>query len=189
MFRYTITIVATIVLMVSPQVIPAQEATGGYSDLEEATVAVYDELANTLLSIDKVEELLVKLLLMNYNLQAQLHLERAKGQLAAAKPDLVKVKEAMEGAAGRVAMIANEGGKDVDAIKQRLIKGGHHHHTSAETMEEYLIVGKEAKKAFLELASEIGKMAQNAGTLRVSDIDRITTKLTAAMTSISKAKE
>lgn len=116
-----------------------------------AAAVTYEHLATAILEIRATEDNLVRGILMHHHAQASHHLEAASRGMDA--------KQHLEAAAAEVADIANEGDKRVQAVRQRLLKGGHHHHTDAETKEDYIFVDNKEKMALLALSSRIGKMA------------------------------
>ena len=121
--------------------------------MPEAAVQTYEHLATAIIEIRATENSLVKGILMHYLARARHYLTSADG------PDRARYLEA---AAAEVANIANEGNKQMQAIRQKLLKAGHHHNTDADTKEDYIFVDSREKVAFLALSRRIGEMAGKA---------------------------
>jgi hypothetical protein len=122
-------------------------------------VEAYDSLADAILATKKTEWNLVhSILAMTYR--------HAEGALAGAKAKLKSggdARDEVEKLAALVSQLGNEGDASVAAVRKRLLEGGHHHNAAAEQKgiyeEGYVIVTRKAKKAFLDSAIRIGKLA------------------------------
>jgi hypothetical protein len=122
-------------------------------------VATYNSLADAILAVKKTEHDLVVAMLAGTYRHAEAKINAATQKLASGGP----AKEDVEGAAALVAQLGNEGDASVAAIRKRLLDGGFHHNAAGEAQgifdEGFVIVNKETKKALLESAVAIGKMA------------------------------
>lgn len=129
---------------------------GGHeAAMAKSAAATYERLATAIIELNATEDELVKSILVGYETAAQRHL-RAAGFNAERRGTH------LEAAAAQVANIANEGDKSIQAVRQRLAKAGHTHHTDAETKEDYIWVDGKEKKALLELAAKIAKADKDA---------------------------
>ncbi len=127
----------------------------------DAGVATYEQLAASIIAIRKTEDTLVKEILNNYRQLADDHLRAAEGE---AKDRVGH----LEAAAEEVTNIANEGNKNIQAIRQRLKQAGHSHHSDADTKEDYMFVDSRAKKEFLALAKRIAQLGADATAKQVA---------------------
>lgn len=125
-------------------------------DPHASSAAAYEHLANAIISINETENALVAGILEHHFAAAQSQLRDATS--------MKMTSPHTEAAAEEVTSIANEGGKQVQAIRQRLLQAGHHHHTDAETEEDYIWIDSKEKKALLDLAGRIGR-CKDAGEL------------------------
>lgn len=153
--------VPTIGLFVLALLVSGYSPTLGQS--EAATprqlVEAYDSLADAILATKQTEWNLVhSILAMTYR-HAEAALAGAKAKLQAggdARDDIEKL-------AALVSQLGNEGDASVAAIRKRLLEGGHHHNAAGEQKglydEGFVIVTRKAKKAFLDSANRIGKLA------------------------------
>lgn len=130
-----------------PQVVDRQKA------MHEASAVTYEHLATAIVEIRRTEDALVRGILLHHAAAARMHLEAAA---AAGGGD---ARDRLESAAQEIAAIANEGDKRVQAVRQRLLEAGHHHHTDAETQEDYIFIDGKEKQALLALAERAGKLA------------------------------
>ena len=134
MRRVILTIVLMIGLLAGP--VAAQET--------PASIAkAYDAMADTILSLR----------------QAELHFVASMldGHRHAAK---VRMKNGdWEGAAGEIALFANEGDNSIGGVRKRLLEGGHHFNAEGEEQgvfePGYVIVTREAKEGLLKLATAL----------------------------------
>ena len=121
-------------------------------------VTTYNSLADAILSVKKTEHDLVMAMLAGTYRHAEARMNQVSAKLAAGQP----AKEDVEAVAALVAQIGNEGDNSVAGVRKRLLDGGHHHNAAGEQQgifdAGFVIVTKEAKKAFLGSAVAIGKM-------------------------------
>ena len=122
-------------------------------------VATYQSLADTILGAKKSEQGLVKsILAATYR-----HAEAAHGAAQQALKSGQSARASVEKLAALVAQIGNEGDAAVAAVRTRLVEGGHHHNAEGERQgvydEGFVIITRAAKKAFLDSAQRIGKLA------------------------------
>lgn len=114
----------------------------------QAVADGYDSLADAILALRDAEHYFVAAMLDG-------HLHGAKARMKNGD---------WEGAAGEMALFANEGDNKIGGIRKRLVEGGHHHNSDdgpdGEYETGYVIVTREAKADLLGLAT---KMRQ-AGT-------------------------
>ena len=115
----------------------------GSSAVTDAAAKTYEHLANVILEMNAAENALVETILHH-------HHDLAVASLAAGD---------MKGAASEITNIASEGGKQVQAVRQRLLQEGHHHHhhSDAETEEDYMFVDAKEKKELLDFAGKVGR--------------------------------
>jgi hypothetical protein len=140
------TLLCLCVLAYSPRAVADQPK---HADMmHEVTAATYEHLATAIIEIRKTEDNLVKGILMHHYALAESHLKQAAAG---------EGKSQLEAAAEEISNIAMEGDKRVQAIRQRLEKAGHHHHTDAETKEDYIFIDSKEKKALLDLAGRVAK--------------------------------
>lgn len=123
-------------------------------------VATYDRLADAILACDRAEEDLVRSILAMTYRHGEAAVAKAKVKLQARQDAKAEVEEV----ATLASQLGNEGDASVAAIRKRLVEGGHHHNAAGESQgifdEGFVIVTKAAKKAFLDSASRLGKLAQ-----------------------------
>jgi hypothetical protein len=130
-------------------------------------VATYESLADTILGAKQTEWNLVHSILATTYSHAEGLYKAAHGKLAGGEADPAQV----EALAELVAQLGNEGDASVAAVRKRLLEGGHHHHAGGEQQgiydEGFVIVTRSAKKALLDAATAIGKLARStdAGAL------------------------
>ncbi|MHC4220240.1 MAG: hypothetical protein ACYSU7_17480 [Planctomycetota bacterium] len=137
----------------------------------DAAVEAYKYLATAIIANRKAEESVVQGILFHHYAMARRSLRAA---LEAGGGDR---SATLESAAGQITNIANEGDKPVQAIRQRLLKAGHHHHSDAETEADYIFVDSGEKKQLLALAREISKMSRNASEEQINRALRDLTEL------------
>ena len=123
---------------------------------KENGAQTYEHLATAIIEIRKTEDGLVKGIVMHNAGAADASLARA------ARAEGGDKKQALERAADEITNAANEGDKPVQAVRQRLSKAGHTHHTDAETKEDYIWIDGKEKKKLVDLAQLISKMGDNA---------------------------
>jgi hypothetical protein len=122
-------------------------------------VATYESLADGILALKKAEwDMVHSILAVTYS-HAMATLQSAMAKIEAGQG----AKAEIETLAGFVSQLGNEGDAAVAAVRKRLLEGGHHHNAKGEEQGIYdpgfVIVTKTAKKALLDRAAEIGKMA------------------------------
>jgi len=137
-------------------------ASAGAPSMAAASAETYEHLATAVIALRQTEDGLVRGILMHAEGAAQ----HALADAAAASGDARK--PALEAAATHITEIANEGDKAVQAIKQRLVKAGHHHHTDAETKEDYVFINSKEKKALLDLGQRVSQM----GAASAADVSK-----------------
>jgi hypothetical protein len=125
-------------------------------------VATYDALADTILGGIKTERRLVLAILGATYAHAQVEVERARQALG--RNDSAAAKVALENLATAVGQIGTEGDNAVQAIRKRLLEGGHHANSEGEAQgifeEGYVIVTKAAKTKFLESSRAVAMLAR-----------------------------
>lgn len=126
--------------------------TGDIPSMSTATARTYEHLANAIIAIRQTEDDLVRGILLHNLVMAQRHLDEAMETRGTDRT------RNLEAAAEAITDIANEGDKQVQAIRQRLLKSGHHHHTDADTEDDYIFVDSKEKQALLALAMGISKI-------------------------------
>ena len=135
-----------------------RRAAAGPPQTPAEIVATYNSLADAILAVKKTEHDLVMAMLAGTYRHAEARMNAALAKIGAGQP----AKEDVEAVAALVAQLGNEGDNSVAAIRKRLLDGGHHHNAAGEEQgifdEGFVIVTKEAKKAFLDAAVAIGKM-------------------------------
>lgn len=139
----------------------AFQATAFKPSMSEGAAETYEHLANAIIEIRATEDNLVKGILMHHYVMALKHLEQAESATTDNR------REHLEKAATEVTYLANEGDKRVQAVRQRLLKAGHHHHTDAETKEDYIWIDSREKKALLDLAGRIGRAGADVGASQI----------------------
>ncbi len=134
------------------------------------SAATYEHLATAIIAIRETENSLVHGMLVNYLESAHVALEEAAD---ASGTDRTRM---LEMAATDITNLANEGDKRIQAIRQKLLKAGHHHHTDAETQDDYMFIDSSEKNALLTLAGEAARMSKaspdeiHAASVRLSGI-------------------
>ncbi|MEZ5063396.1 MAG: hypothetical protein R3B81_01615 [bacterium] len=127
-------------------------STRASEDIRASLANTYEQLANAILAIKETESALVGTMLMFHYESAEHELQLAMSGDAAAK------KAHLEAAAAEITYLANEGDKAVQAVVQRMLKAGHHHHTDGMTREDYMFVDSVEKQTLLALAGKIARM-------------------------------
>ena len=122
-------------------------------------VASYESLADVILGAKQAEWNLVHSILASTYSHAEGVYRAASGKIAAGKD----AKAEIENLATLVGQLGTEGDAAVAAVRKRLIDGGHHHHAddgeTGEYDEGFVIVTRKAKKAFLDAAKNVGRLA------------------------------
>ncbi|HEV8291463.1 MAG TPA: hypothetical protein VGP94_06050 [Tepidisphaeraceae bacterium] len=124
----------------------------------------YEQLATAIIAIRKTEDGLVKGIILHAQGSAAAALAHAASATGAEQ------KKALETAATEITNAANEGDKPVLAVRQRLSKAGHTHHTDAETKEDYLWIDSKEKKQLLDLARHVSQL-NDAAAIRKASLD------------------
>jgi len=124
--------------------------------MHQTSAATYEQLATAIIAIRETEDLLVEGILTHSYALAMQECDAALGADSRARG------KHLEMAAQEITNIASEGDKRIQAVRQRLLKAGHHHHTDAETQEDYIFIDSGEKKALLALATKISKLGPNA---------------------------
>jgi hypothetical protein len=129
----------------SPRVMMAQ---GPQAD----PATTYEHLATAIIAMHETENSLVYSLLANYAAAARAHLAHA------ADASGMERKQMLEAAATQITNLANEGDKRVLAVRQRLLKAGHHHNTDEATQEDFMYIDSGEKAALLAFAGSVARM-------------------------------
>jgi len=129
----------------------------------DAGAATYERLATTIIAVRETEKTLVSEILNNYR-------QLADDQLRTAQDDVANRAVRLEAAAEEITNIANEGNKAVQAIRQRLTKAGHAHHSDADTKEDYMFINSKEKKEFLTLAKKIAQLGASATPTQIASV-------------------
>lgn len=126
----------------------------------------YEHLANAIIAIRETEDSLVRDILTDAFADAVAELDDAANAMGSDR------KAHLESAAMAVTEIATEGDKGVQAVRQRLLRAGHHHHTDAETEADYIFINGREKKDLLDLARTISQIGTTASAREVLDASR-----------------
>lgn len=141
----------------------------GMKASHESSVETYKHLATSIIEIRATEDNLVKGILQYHHASAHDHMEAAMGGTDS--------KVHLEAAAEEIANIANEGDKPVQAIRQQLLKAGHHHHTDADTKEDYMFIDSKEKAALIEMSGRVARLAEKASDSEIravsSEFDKL----------------
>ncbi len=144
-------------------------------------VNTYSELATAILGSKRAESSIVRAICQEAFDTAQARLAAAATCATAGDKDGAAAH--LETAAAAAANIATEGDKAVAAVRNRLLEGGHHHHATPEIAAKYdagyVVVTKEAKKALLEQATALGRLAglARAGAASRAEIEAAAAQL------------
>jgi len=130
---------------------------------KDSSAETYEQLATAIIAIRKTEDGLVKGIILHAQGSASAALAQAAGANGGAQ------KQALETAATEITNAANEGDKPVLAVRQRLSKAGHTHHTDAETKEDYLWIDSKEKKQLLDLARRVSQLNNPANIRKAAD--------------------
>ena len=134
MRQKTLAAIALLALLAAPAI--AQET-------PKAMVQAYDSLADTILAVRAAELGLVTALL--------------DGHYHAAK--VLMNKGDHQGAAGQMALFANEGDNAIGGVRKKLLEGGHHFNAAGEEQgiyeDGYVVVSREAKQGLLEASKDL----------------------------------
>ena len=135
---------------------PQRDRTESMKAAKQNTAETYEHLASAIIEIRKTEDGLVKGIVMHNAGAAEAALAQAARASGGEK------KQALERAADEINNTASEGDKPVQAVRQRLSKAGHTHHTDAETKEDYIWIDGKEKKRLVDLAQRVSKMGDDA---------------------------
>jgi len=134
---------------------------------EPGAAETYEHLANAIIAIRETEDSLVRDMLTDAYDDAMAELDDAADTTGGER------KAHLESAAMDVTEIATEGDKRVQAIRQRLLRAGHHHHhTEADTESDYIFIDAKEKQSLLDLARTISQIGPNASEREVLDASR-----------------
>jgi hypothetical protein len=144
---------------------------------EEVAAATYEHLATAIIAIEATEDSLVKTILTGHHVKARYFLSLAIGNEE-------KRQDHLEAAATQITNIANEGDKQIQAVRQRLKKAGHTHNTDETTKEDYMFVDSKEKKQLLDLGRKVARMGANASADEIrgvqDDLTNLFSKVVAA---------
>ena len=135
---------------------PMRDRSEDMKAAKQNTAETYEHLATAIIEIRKTEDGLVKGIVMHNAGAAEAALGMASRANGGDK------KTALERAADEITSAANEGDKPVQAVRQRLSKAGHTHHTDAETKDDYIWIDGKEKKKLLDLSQRVSKMGEDA---------------------------
>ena len=159
MKRFALFVTCSCVLLAAGLAGPRAAAGNSGSATPAELVATYDTLADTILASKKTEHNLVKSILSATFRHAEATLAAARGAIKSGQD----AKPAIEKLAALVSQLGNEGDAAIAAVRNRLLEGGHHHNAKGEQQgvydEGFVMVTRVAKKAFLDSATRIGKLA------------------------------
>ena len=164
-------------LIVALAAAPARDHSESMKAAKQNTAETYEQLANAIIAIRKTEDGLVKGIVM-HNAGAA---DAALAQAAAASGG--DKKRALERAAEEINNTANEGDRPVQAVRQRLSKAGHTHHTDADTKEDYIWIDGKEKKRLVDLAQRVSKTGEDASR---EDINKLRDELKEIMSGALK---
>jgi hypothetical protein len=109
----------------------------------KSTVDTYDALADTILSVKRMEKNFIRSLLDGYRHGAEAYMKSGDFRSAAAE----------------IALFANEGDNAIGGVRKRLVEGGHHHHADDEAKGIYdpgfVIVTRKAKQQALAASAAL----------------------------------
>ena len=165
------------ILVVAMAAAPPSARDEGMKQAKQNTAETYEHLATAIIEIRKTEDGLVKGIVMHNAGAADAALARA------ARAEGGDKKQALERAADEINNTANEGDKPVQAVRQRLSKAGHTHHTDADTKEDYIWIDGKEKKRLVDLAQRVSKMGDNASA---DDINKARDELREIMSGAMK---
>lgn len=148
----------------------------GEDVMHKQAAQTYENLANAIIAVRETENALVLGILW--------HSHALAGEnLASARDGTSRGRVAhLEAAAREITNIANEGDSRVQAVRQRLLKAGHHHNTDTETQEDYIFIDSEEKARMLELATQISRLGPKATPEAIDEVSATLTKAFMAAT-------
>jgi hypothetical protein len=121
-------------------------------ELGSSLATAYGQIADAIIAVREAENAMVGTMLLHYYQSAKHNLEMVAGA------DEAERQAYLEAAAAHITSLANEGDKEVQAIIQRLLKAGHHHHTDGYTREDYMYIDSVEKKTLIGLAGKVARM-------------------------------
>jgi len=133
-----------------------------------STVAAYDALADTILAVRRAELRLAASLLDAHRGAAEARMKGGDWQ----------------GAAGEIALFANEGDNAVGGVRKRLLEGGHHFNAEGEKQGAfeagYVIVTRAAKEKLLAASAAMRQAtSDDARRAAWADFERTSAELLA----------
>lgn len=140
-------------------------------DRHDVSAAAYEHLATAIIEIRATEDRLVEGILYHHYGTAMQHLRTAMEE--------GKVGDHARAAADEINAIANEGGKRVQAVRQKLLQAGHHHHTDAETEDDYIWIDSSERQKLIDLGGHVARITDTSSLQ--SRMDELTELFTAAM--------
>jgi hypothetical protein len=165
------------ILVLAIAATPGRDRSEEMKTAKQNAADTYEHLATAIIEIRKTEDGLVKGIVMHSAGAA----DGALGQ--ASRANGADKKAALERAADEINNAANEGDKPVQAVRQRLSKAGHTHHTDADTKEDYIWIDGKEKKKLIDLAQRVSKMGEDAS---VDDINTAREELRGVMKDAMK---
>lgn len=142
----------------------------GHDAAAQVAASTYEHLATAIIEIESTEDELVKSILIGYK-------SAALGHLWAASRDAQGRVGHLEAAAAEITNVANEGDKQIQAVRQRLAKAGHTHNTDVETKSDYIWITNREKKGLLDLAAKVARAGANATAGELEALRNDLTKL------------
>jgi YD repeat-containing protein len=143
--------------------------------LEDVTTYEYDEASNRTLKTDALENDWTSTYDANNRLVAETD---PLGHTTTHAYDKI-------GNQTQITNAANEGDKPVQAVRQRLSKAGHTHHTDAESKSDYIWIDGKEKKQLVDLSQRVSKMGEDASA---DDINKAREELRDIMKDAVKAE-
>ena len=154
---------AILIILIAVALLFPSTASSQLPKAKDSSAETYEQLATAIIAIRKTEDGLVKGIILHAQGSASAALAQAANAQGGAQ------KQALETAATEITNAANEGDKAVQAVRQRLSKAGHTHHTDAETKEDYLWIDSKEKKQLLDLARRVSQLNNAADIRKASD--------------------
>jgi len=135
-------------------------------DRHAASAEAYEHLATALIEMRATEDKLVEGILNHHFGTAMQHLHTAAAEKT--------VGAHAKAAADEITAVANEGDKRVQAVRQRLLQAGHHHHTDADTEEDYIWIDGSEKAKLLDLAGRVAQLKNPSdATARADELAKL----------------
>ena len=165
------------ILVLALAAAPMRDRSEEMKAAKQNSAETYEHLATAIIELRKTEDGLVKGIVMHNAGAADAALGMALRANGGDK------KAALERAADEINNTANEGDKAVQAVRQRLSKAGHTHHTDAESKEDYIWIDGKEKKKLVDLAQRVSKMGEDASA---DDINKAREELRGIMKDAMK---